>query len=54
MPILYIGTLAFIFTAFYSEFKYRAMGEIVSLVTYGPLIRLGTFYAMTSTLSEVV
>ncbi len=50
MPILYIGILAFIFTAFYSEFKYRAMGEIVSLVTYGPLISLGTFYAMTCTL----
>jgi len=50
MPILYIGIIAFIFTAFYSEFKYRAMGELVSLIAYGPLISLGTFYALTSSL----
>jgi len=54
LPILYIGILAFIFTVFYSYFKYRAMGELVSLITYGPLVSLGTFYAMTTYLDWTV
>jgi len=54
-PILYIGIIALIFTLFYSYFKYRAMGELVSLITYGPLVSLGTLYAMTCSLNwEVV
>jgi 1,4-dihydroxy-2-naphthoate octaprenyltransferase len=54
LPLLYIGLIGVIFTVFYSYFKYRAMAEIVSLIAYGPVIALGTFYAMTTTLDWTV
>ncbi|MDR2880521.1 MAG: prenyltransferase [Azoarcus sp.] len=50
MPLLYIGITGTIAAAFYSQFKYQALGDFLIFIVYGPLIALGTFYAMTSSL----
>ncbi|MDR2240080.1 MAG: prenyltransferase [Zoogloeaceae bacterium] len=49
-PLLYIGIAGVIASVFYYQFKYRALGDFLIFVVYGPLIALGTFYAMTSAL----
>ncbi len=49
IPLLFIGGLGVISALFYYQFKYRALGDFLIFITYGPLIMLGTFYAMTST-----
>lgn len=50
MPLLYIGIAGVIAAVFYYQFKYRALGDVLIFIVYGPLIALGTFYAMTSSL----
>ena len=50
MPLLYIGIIGVIAAVFYHQFKYRALGDFLIFIVYGPLIALGTFYAMTSSL----
>ncbi|MDR1756236.1 MAG: 1,4-dihydroxy-2-naphthoate octaprenyltransferase [Culturomica sp.] len=46
-PLLVIGVLGFIAALFYYQFKYIALGDLLIFLVYGPLITLGTFYAMT-------
>ena len=50
MPLLYIGLFGVIAAAFYYQFKYRALGDALVFIVYGPLIAMGTFYVMTSSL----
>ena len=50
-PLLAIGMLGILGAIFYYKFKYIALGDFVIFVIYGPLIMLGTAYAMTSQLS---
>jgi len=50
MPLLYIGLFGVIAAAFYYQFKYRALGDVLIFIVYGPLISMGTFYVMTSSL----
>ena len=49
--LLAIGMTGILGAVFYSCFKYRAMGDVVVFIIYGPLIMLGTVYALTATLS---
>jgi len=50
MPLFYIGTFGVLAAVFYYQFKYRALGDFLIFIVYGPLITLGTFYVMTSSL----
>ena len=50
-PLLAIGVLGILGAILYYRFKYRAMGDLVVFIIYGPLIMLGTVYAMTATLN---
>ena len=50
MPLLYIGLVGTIAAAFYYQFKFRALGDFLIFIVYGPLIAMGTFYVMTSSL----
>lgn len=50
LPLLLIGCLGFISALFYYQFKYRALGDLLIFIVYGPLITMGTFYSMTSVL----
>ena len=47
-PLLIIGGIGGISALFYYYFKYRALGDLLIFIVYGPLIILGTFYSMTS------
>ena len=46
--LLIIGIIGVISAVFYYYFKYRALGDFLIFIVYGPLISLGTFYSMTS------
>lgn len=46
ITLLWIGLIGFIGTVFYYQFKYRALGDLLIFVVYGPTIMLGTSYAM--------
>ena len=46
--LLIIGGIGVIAALFYYYFKYRALGDLLIFIIYGPMITLGTFYAMTS------
>jgi len=50
MPLLYIGIFGAFAAVFYYQFKYHALGDFLIFIVYGPLITLGTFYVMTSSL----
>jgi len=50
MPLLYIGLVGVVAAVFYYQFKYRALGDFLIFIVYGPLIAIGTFYVMTSSL----
>jgi len=50
MPLLYIGLFGTVASVFYYQFKYHALGDFLIFIVYGPLITLGTFYVMTSSL----
>lgn len=50
MPLLYIGIAGVVAAVFYYQFKYRALGDVLIFIVYGPLIAMGTFYTMTSSL----
>ena len=47
-PLLIIGIIGVISAVFYYFFKFRALGDLLIFIVYGPLITLGTFYSMTS------
>jgi len=47
-PLLIIGGIGVISALFYYYFKYRALGDLLIFIIYGPMITLGTFYSMTS------
>jgi len=47
-PLLIIGGIGTVAAIFYYYFKYRALGDLLIFVIYGPMITLGTFYSMTS------
>ena len=49
-PLLAIGVAGILGAVFYSRFKYRAMGDVVVFIIYGPLIMLGTAYVLTGVL----
>jgi len=46
--LLIIGGIGVIAALFYYFFKYRALGDLLIFIIYGPMITLGTFYSMTS------
>ncbi|MDD2525729.1 MAG: prenyltransferase [Bacteroidales bacterium] len=48
--LLWIGIIGVLGAAFYCEMKYRALGDLLIFIIYGPLIGLGTAYVMTGTL----
>ena len=50
-PLLIIGFVGFIGAGFYYQFKAKALGDFLIFIVYGPVISMGTFYAMTSTVS---
>jgi len=47
-PLLIIGGIGVVSVLFYYFFKYRALGDLLIFIIYGPMITLGTFYSMTS------
>jgi len=47
-PLLIIGGIGTVAAVFYYYFKYRALGDLLIFIIYGPMITLGTFYSMTS------
>ena len=50
LPILYIAAIGAFLSFFYTggpvKFKYRALGEIAVFFAWGPLMLLGTYYAV--------
>ncbi len=48
LPLLIIGIVGMIGAGFYFQFKSKALGDLLIFIVYGPVISLGTFYAMTS------
>lgn len=50
IELLWIGIIGTIGAAFYLFFKYRALGDLIIFLVYGPTIMMGTGYAMTSQL----
>jgi len=48
--LLWIGIIGVFGASFYCEMKYRALGDLLIFIIYGPLIGLGTAYVMTGTL----
>lgn len=48
--MLWIGIIGVFGASFYCEMKYRALGDLLIFIIYGPLIGLGTAYVMTGTL----
>lgn len=44
--LLWIGVIGTIGAVFYSFFKYRALGDFLIFIIYGPTIMLGTGYVM--------
>lgn len=46
LTLLWIGLIGFIGTVFYYQFKYRALGDFLIFIVYGPTIMLGTSYVM--------
>ena len=51
LPLLIIGFVGFIGAGFYYQFKAKALGDFLIFIVYGPVISMGTFYAMTSVVS---
>ena len=47
-PLLIIGGIGVVAAVFYYYFKFRALGDLLIFIIYGPMIALGTFYSMTS------
>ncbi len=47
LPLLCMGIFGVISAYFYYQFKYRALGDLLIFIVYGPLITLGTYYSMT-------
>ncbi len=51
LPILYIAAVGAFLSFFYTggpvKYKYRALGEIAVFFAWGPLMLLGTYYAVT-------
>ena len=51
LPILYIAVVGAFLSFFYTggpvKYKYRALGEIAVFFAWGPLMLLGTYYAVT-------
>ena len=50
IELLWIGLFGVITTYFYYKFKYNALGDLLILIIYGPMIGLGTAFVMTGTL----
>ncbi len=46
IPMLIIGIIGILATLFYTVFKYRAMGDFLIYLTFGPLMVFGTTYAL--------
>ena len=50
LPLLFIGLLGILCSAFYYRLKYIALGELVIFISFSQLIGLGVVYVMTSQL----
>jgi len=46
IPMLIIGMVGILASLFYTVFKYRAMGDFLIYLTFGPLMVFGTTYAL--------
>ncbi len=46
VQLLYIGLIGTTGALFYSFFKYRALGDLIIFLVYGPVIMLGTGFVM--------
>lgn len=46
IPMLVIGMIGILASLFYTVFKYRAMGDFLIYLTFGPLMVFGTTYAL--------
>ncbi len=50
MDLLWIGAIGVLGTFFYYKMKYVALGDLLILIIYGPLIGFGTAFVMTNRL----
>ncbi len=50
IDLLWIGAIGVLGTFFYYKFKFAALGDLLILIIYGPLIGFGTAFVMTNQL----
>ena len=53
-PLLIIGVFGILGAIFYYLLKYRALGDLLIFIIYGPLIMLGTAYVLTGVINIAV
>lgn len=54
IELLWIGLIGTIGAVFYSFFKFRALGDFLIFIIYGPTIMLGTGYVMTGSIDWIL